>query len=297
MSKSQHDINDDEIRIISSETNDAKTSTKPRKRLGTFAVSIIAIGICALAAVLFFMLKPESGNDSDEAFIEDVPTIETIEVIVDKDSVALSQEKQLPSVAINDTTVQGTKLTIFTPLNATPHLHVGDDILNDSTPVLVVQAADIRSDNGKIVGAYVLDGELLSKGQAKSGYCAIINGRINIGVAETTPLLEQALETNGSFFRQYPLVVANQVVENKPKGKSQRKALAELNGRIVVIMSKDRLTFHDFSQSLVDLGVTNAIYLVGSTAHGFAKNDNNQKVEFGKKETNAPANVNYIFWQ
>lgn len=30
--------------------------------------------------------------------------------------------------------------------------------------------------------------------------------------------------------RQYPLVVGGQIVENKPKGTSKRKALATLNG-------------------------------------------------------------------
>lgn len=297
MSKSQHDINDDEIRIISSESAEAQSSSKPRKRLGAVAITLIAIGISALAAALFFLLKPDDEDNNDDVLVEEPHTVEAIEVVTDSDTVAELPIKQLPFVTINDTTIQGTKLTILTPRNATPHLYVGDEILNDSTPALVLQAADIRGDNGKIVGAYVVDGELLSKGQAKSGYCAIINGRINIGVAETTPLLEQALETNGSFFRQYPLVVGNQVVENKPKGKSQRKALAELNGNIVVIMSKDRLTFHDFSQSLVDLGVSNAIYLVGLTAFGFAKDADNQRIEFGKKVPNAADNINYIYWQ
>lgn len=161
----------------------------------------------------------------------------------------------------------------------------------------MVQAADVRRDNGKIVGAYILDGELLSKGQAKSGYCAIIGGKISVGVAESTPLLEQALESNGYFFRQYPLVIANQVVENKPKNRSQRKALAELNGEIVVIMSEGRLTFHDFSQALVDMGVTNAIYLVGSSTYGFAKDADGNKFEFGKPNETGYPFTNYIVWE
>ena len=72
--------------------------------------------------------------------------------------------------------------------------------------MLVAQAADVRRDNRQIVGAYVINGEMLSRGKAKSGFCAIIGDEVMIGVAQTTPLLERATEENGFFFRQYPLV-------------------------------------------------------------------------------------------
>jgi len=121
--------------------------------------------------------------------------------------------------------------------------------------------------------------------------------KLTIGVADATPFLEQALETDGYFSRQYPLVVANQIVENKPKGESLRKALAELNGQTVVVMSKEKMTFHDFSQSLVDLEVTNAIYLVGGKGYGFAMGRAGEKVEFGLKLRKMPPNTNYIVWR
>lgn len=200
-------------------------------------------------------------------------------------------------VSISDTLVNKIPLTMFKPTNLAPTLQIGTDVLNDSTVRFVVQAADVRGDNGGIVGAYVNKGELLSKGQAKSGFCAIIGGKINIGVADATPFLEQALETDGYFFRQYPLVVANQIVENRPKGKSLRKALAELNGETVVIMSQEEMTFHDFSQSLVDLGVTNAVYLVGGKGYGFAIDSEGRKNEFGRQLKNMRPNTNYIVWR
>ncbi len=152
-------------------------------------------------------------------------------------------------------------------------------------------------DNGEILGAFVLKGNLLSTGRSKAGFCAIIGGAITVGVADTTPFLEQALDSGGDFFRQYPLVVGSQIVENKPKGKSYRKALAELSGKMVVIMSCDKMTFHDFSQALVDLGVTNAIYLVGSTAYGFARVEDGSIVTFGEKVENSPEHVSYIVWR
>ena len=161
----------------------------------------------------------------------------------------------------------------------------------------MAQAADIRRDNGEIVGAYVCEGQLLSKGQPKSGFCAIINGSPIIGVADSTPYLEQAIETDGYFFRQYPLVVANHVVENKLKRRSLRKALAEWNGRIAVIVSHKQLTFHDFAQALVDMGVTNAIYLVGSKSYGLVRDADGNRIVLGSDVVSDAKNVNYIVWQ
>lgn len=299
MSKLPHDINDDEIRIISSSAaNGQQTLTNPKKRIGFFGIALIVICVLALGLTLFFVLRPGQVDEQDDATgyigFEQAENKPVAKPVIETDSIVSSNK---PFVAISDTTIDGYGLKIFNPKKAVPRLHVGEDILNDSTITFAVQAAAIRKDNGRIVGAYVIDGELLSKGQAKPGYCAIIGGKINIGVAETTPFLEQALETNGYFFRQYPLVVANQVVENKPKGKSLRKALAELNDDIVVIMSTEPLTFHDFSQTLIDLGVSNAINLIGSTTYGYAVNEAGQKIEFGKTDNNRQPYTNYIVWQ
>ena len=47
-------------------------------------------------------------------------------------------------------------------------------------------------DNGQIVGAYVMNGEMKGRRKAKSVFCVIINDAITIGVAQTMPLLERA---------------------------------------------------------------------------------------------------------
>ena len=297
MSLTPHDIKDDEIRVISSGNNDGNnTHNSPTNRhKWIVSVSIIALSACVLTIVYLFFSHPPKEDSLEIITNEPVVYQENTEDVV-PDTI-ISEPMAVGYVTISDTITAGTPLTIFRPTNLAPTLQIGTDVLNDSTVRFVVQAADVRGDNGGIVGAYVNKGELISKGQAKSGFCAIIGGKINIGVADTTPLLEQALETDGYFFRQYPLVVANQVVENKPKGKSLRKALAELDGETVVIMSRKEMTFHDFSQCLVDLGVINAIYLVGGKGYGFAIVSEGRKIEFGRLLKNMRPNTNYIVWR
>ena len=282
MSKKNIDIDDNEIRIITS-TSGNGTSTPPR----WLYYAIVCAAVAIIATVYALLWGSDDTADSEELAV-------TQEAAAPGDTATVVKKGY---VEITDTVVGNVPLVILTPRDATPKLHIGIDVLQTPDVVMAMQAADIRSDNGGIVGAYVVDGNLVSKGQAKTGFCAIIDGNITIGVADATPLLERAIEANGYFFRQYPLVVGNQLVENKPKGRSLRKALAEWNGTTVVVMSRNRLTFHDFAQTLVDMGVANAIYLVGSESFGFAVDAEGNRTEYGKEAPSPKASTNYIIWR
>ena len=282
MSRKNIDIDDNEIRIITS-TSGNGTSTPPR----WLYYAIVCAAVAIIATVYALLWGSDDTADSEELAV-------TQEAAAPGDTATVVKKGY---VEITDTVVGDVPLVILTPRDATPKLHIGIDVLQTPDVVMAMQAADIRSDNGGIVGAYVVDGNLVSKGQAKSGFCAIIDGNITIGVADATPFLEKAIESDGYFFRQYPLVVGNQLVENKPKGRSLRKALAEWNGTTVVVMSRNRLTFHDFAQTLVDMGVANAIYLVGSESFGFAVDSEGNRTEYGKEAPSPKASTNYIIWR
>ena len=282
MSSKNIDIDDNEIRIITSKSGNG-TSTPPR----WLYYAIVCTAVAIIATVYALLWGSDDTADSEELAV-------TQEAAAPGDTATVVKKGY---VEITDTVVGNVPLVILTPRDATPKLHIGIDVLQTPDVVMAMQAADIRGDNGGIVGAYVVEGNLVSKGQAKSGFCAIIDGNITIGVADATPFLEKAIESDGYFFRQYPLVVGNQLVENKPKGRSLRKALAEWNGIPVVVLSRSRLTFHDFAQTLVDLGVANAIYLVGSEAFGFAVDSEGNRTEFGKEAPSPEASTNYIIWR
>lgn len=282
MSRKNIDIDDNEIRIITSKSGNG-TPNPPR----WLYYAIVCTAVAIIATVYALLWGSDDTADSEELAV-------TQEAAAPGDTATVVKKGY---VEITDTVVGNVPLVILTPRDATPKLHIGIDVLQTPDVVMAMQAADIRSDNGGIVGAYVVDGNLVSKGQAKSGFCAIIDGNITIGVADATPFLEKAIESDGYFFRQYPLVVGNQLVENKPKGRSLRKALAEWNGTTVVVLSHSRLTFHDFAQTLVDMGVANAIYLVGSESFGFAVDAEGNRTEYGKEAPSPEASTNYIIWR
>lgn len=288
-----NDIGDDEIRIISRGENGIQSPSQPdtgdSKKSPWGRVGCVAIVVAILVAVVWLLFWHSSDDTTEQESLA-----VTTEGASNSDEVVLHKKGY---VEILDTVVGRVPLVVLTPHDAVPSLHVGADVLQSKDVVLAMQAADIRSDNGGIVGAFVVEGNLLSRGKAKTGFCAIIDGTITIGAADATPLFEKAIESGGYFFRQFPLVVGNQVVENKPRGDSLRKALAEWRGATVVVMSRIAMSYHDFSQTLVDMGVTNAIYLVGSSSAGFAVDSHGVRSDYGEKSLSSYENVNYIVWR
>lgn len=301
MNNQHNDISDNEIRIIVSSPR-IKTPPprqlppqKPRRksRALIMLVAIVAVVLVTTMLLMAFSFSPAGLSAPDysetpEQFSEPEPESNSADA-------PLSAQSHGKVIAV-DTTVNDIPLLILTPVGLQPSLVIGNESLGDNDIRLATQAADVRADNGEIAGAFVIDGQLMSKGDAKAGFCSIVDGKITIGVADATPMFEEALTHDGSFFRQYPLVVGGQIVENKPKGKAIRKSLAEIGGEISVVMTRERLTFHDFSQTLIDIGASNAIYLVGADSYGFYLSDRDSRIATGSQPIDNPY-ISYIIWQ
>ena len=294
--KDLKDIRDDEIRILGNEKDD-----KDRNRRIGFWVLIVAV-VAALASLAWFMLQSSGEHQSgeeDPSYFE--PIIETPPAKPQK------LGREIPSDAkgfceIRDTTINDIPLRLFIPHHAEVSLHVGRLNQQDTTIVYAAQAADIRRDNGKIVGAFVLKGEPLAWGLSKKGFCAAIDGKVTVGVADNSPLFEEATERGGYFFRQYPLVKDGVLVENEPKNKSERRAICDRQGEIFMVECLSKESFHDFAQALVDLGVDQAVYLVGANAFGWAVDEQGERHEFGdenlyKGRRRLPKNTSYLVWK
>ena len=281
------DIKDNEIRIISGHSE----PSKPVFRRWWFWLIVVGM-VLALLIVVALVLHRQT------------PVVEPVLSDTVAESVMLSPtmvNTEPATVLISDTMINDVELQLYTPINAVPELCLGIPDHDDESIILALQAADIRADNQKIVGAFVLKGEPLAWGLSKKGYCAILDGKIQIGMAENSPLFEEATEKQGYFFRQYPLVDKGIMIENKPKGKAVRRALCQLNGQVVVVSSLARESLHDFAQALVDLGVQQAVYLIGGSAYGFCRSEDNLFEFWGEplrlKGNKIPVNINFIVWR
>lgn len=298
MKDKKYDILDDEFRIIGKPV--AHEPEKPKKsyKICFFVITFLLV---ITVVCLFFYFKNEHIVENEEGVFEDV----TEKIILPSQSSVLHKFGRDIEPTVKgfteelDTTINDIPLKIFIPHNATAELVLGRPDLKDSSIIFCTQAADIRRDNGKIVGAFVLKGQPLAWGLSKKGYCAIINSNISVGVADNSPLFEEATEKGGYFFRQYPLVNNGTLVENEPKNKAIRKAVCQRNNQTFIISSVTKESFHDFAQALVDLGIDNAIYLVGSEyANGWYRVESGSEQIFSlTRKISGLKYENYIIWR
>lgn len=292
------DIRDDEFRVIGQRRAPATSTlneTERKRKVGWVALILVA-----LLGGAIWLLWPKGPNPPDGVFDPISP-----------ESAAISAKpKPLGSVVDSlhpafvekiDTTINDVVLSLYIPHNtASPVLTVGAPNKETREAVMAFQAADIRADNREILGSFVLEGKMIARGTPKVGYCAIIDGKVTVGVAESTSLFEEAIEKDGYFFRQFSLVKNGVLEENaQVKNKTMRKALCDRNGQIFVAVSETDESMHDFAQALVDLGVDNAIYLVGShSAFGWYRDEAGERIYFGVDlHRQSYKNENYIIWR
>lgn len=310
------DIKDNEIRIICKKTDAPVSSnelvvmpqanTKLKKWWQKKVLWVSAIIILLLAIIfLTYTFGRQAGEakvteevieakvaeyepETESEFIYETPT----------DSIFPAKPEQASFVETRDTTITDIPLRIYKAVNARPSLFIGRIDTHDKDIVLAFQAADIRKDNGKIVGACVNNGNIMSRGLSKKGYVSILDGIVTVGVADNSPLFEKAVETGGDFFRQYPLLDDGRIVENVLKGKSVRRAICERGDEILVIETLTAESMHDFSQALQDFQVKNAVYLVGSQyACGFMRDKDGERTEWGEFRLIRKKYISYIVWK
>ena len=304
MSKRINDIQDDDFRIIGSTQSEALKIDKSKGKTRWY-IYMLAIVICLAAGLTLLLTRAEEPAQEAEVEVVFDPMPIQQEEPIEEEIKPLGDYDEGDSKAYTEhlrDTINDIPLDIYIPHNAVPELMVGVPDIHDKTIILTTQAADVRADNGKIVGAFVVNGKPLSWGLSKKGYCGIIDGELTVGVADNSPLFEEATEKGGYFFRQYPLVDNGVLVENEPKNKSMRRALCERAGEIFVVISNTPESFHDFAQALVDLGVNQAVYLVGSSAYGWAVDESGMLHEFGEDNyytgrRRMPKNTSYIVWK
>lgn len=298
--KEYEEIHDDEIRVIIDNNNDNDNRNRGNK--WKWIVGVILLLVAVVLAIYIFTCQKKQVTEPEQALFEPEPCL-TEEPVQLKPLGAAVAPSARGYTQLIDTVVNDIPLRLFIPHNATLELHVGKIDKSDSNIIYTAQAADVRADNGGIVGAFVLKGEPRAWGLSKKGYCASIDGKIMIGVADNSPLFEEATEKGGYFFRQYPLVKDGEIVENELKGKSIRRGICDRRGEIFMVESSTPESFHDFSQALVDLHVDQAVYLVGSSAYGWAIDEQDIRHEFGDEniykswKRRMPKNTSYVVWR
>lgn len=292
MSKLKEDINDDEIVFLGEKRR--HPAPHPRRKWW-----IILACLAAVAGISSYLMYG-SAQDADAGQVEEVfehgcAAAKRMEIEPLGSFCADSVTSRVERIGM---TVNDIPLDIFIPHNCSARLAIGIPDVRDRSILLSLQAADIRADNKRINGAFVLRGQPLAWGLSKRGFVSIIRDTITVGVADNSPLFEKATETGGYFFRQYPLVDNGVLVESALRSKSIRKAICSRAGQTIVVATETAESMHDFAQALVDMGVDNAVYLVGSeSAEGFYRSADGTAEVFAERQGRGKYRFeNHIQW-
>ena len=284
MANEEWNMADDPIRKL--------VEKRRRKRILSVALPVATV----LLAVAALLLWPRKGEPEDVPGVFESISMST-SVIGALGTPAAGD--QPPYAERLDTVVSACPLTLYIPHGGAPRLYVGK--LDDDAFAgwMAFQAADIRADNWEILGEFVLSGEQLAEGVSKKGYCAIIDGKVTVGVGESTPLLSESIDRGGYFFRQYALVDGGVPVENKPLNRTIRKALCDRGGQIFVAVSAGDITYSDFARVLADLEVTEAISLIGGKgAFGWVVDADGTREQFASEDLRPEyGKQSYIVWK
>ena len=159
-------IQDDELRVL------GKPSPEEPKKKGFkwyYAVAILLIlsGVIFAAVRLFDIRRNEIVPDFYETELSD--TIAMSETIPVMEKLGNYKDSLKAYTEHIEMTVNDIPLDIYIPHNAKPRLFIGTPDLNDKNVIFTTQAADIRADNGKINGAFVLAGEPKAANSHSSG--------------------------------------------------------------------------------------------------------------------------------
>jgi hypothetical protein len=306
-----NDIGEDEIRIIGNDKprTSHNNDTRQTSKLLRVGVAVAAIALIAVVALVITSRQQPQSKGTEQAMPailnDDIPS--TAEPALNCEARKMSRivHDTLDTngfVELRDTSINDVALRIYIPHNATMSLHVGKMNRDDSSVIYAAEASFIRDDNHAILGAYVLKGKPLAWGLSLRGYCAVIEDKVTVGVADNSPLFEEATEKGGYFFRQYPLVDNGEFVKNEPKNKAIRRAICTIGDEVFMVESLNKESFYDFTQALVDLGVENGVNLAGSHAYGWAVDREGTRHEFGTPyyytgQRRMPKNTNYIVWR
>lgn len=267
-------IEDDEIEVLGA-------SRKERFNRKWWIVSLV--GLLCVFLTGYFIYEQEENTQT-----------KIVEIMPEKENHFCVTEQ--PEVVYRTDSINDVALHIYALQNLQVELALQLPNPDDTTVCFVLQAADVRKDNQEILGDFVLKGKQLARGKRKTGYCAILDGKLHIGNSLNDEVKDYCIAQKGDFFRQYILVLEGEIQENRLKGKAMRRALAQQGKDFYIVTTQHRESLYDFSEALADIGFTNALYLVGGTSYGWYRLKD-KVYELGKKEDAPLPNTSYLVFR
>lgn len=181
----------------------------------------------------------------------------------------------------------------------------------DKKVLCCIAAAFTRLDDGKVDGAYAVDGKIGNANiNRRLGGTIMLQGNIySIQPLDTSmgkklkPVFQGEIEINkASFFQQIQLIVNGKAEKFKDTQLFQRRAIVTFMNaktkrvnKLAIIESKEPITLAAFSSDLVELGAYNALYTdMGAWDEGWYRDKSGKIITIGTSLTQTAKQSNWI---
>lgn len=175
----------------------------------------------------------------------------------------------------------------------------------DTSLLLCIPAAFTVQLNNGIDGLYMHDGKMYNT-QAISrrlgGAAHVVNGKIRFfetqrGAIFTPAVIDSLEKTGGGLFQQIMIISDGKAARFKDSALFQRRAIVHFaNGKTAVAENNKPIRLADFSNDLVELGVTEALYTdMGSWDEGWYRDPETGKLKIiGQIRTQTARQSNWV---
>ncbi len=182
----------------------------------------------------------------------------------------MKQPSGTSEVVLRSDSILGVALNMYELRHVQVEMTLEEPDTTDQSVLLYTRTADYTV-TGKYLGSLVICGEQLQSDASRLGYCAIVDGKMVIGISRSDKVKDYVEERKGFYFRQFMLVSNGELPTRFfLHGKVERKALARTaNDKIYVIETRHAETLWDFADALREYGFVDAIYLTGGNESGF----------------------------
>ncbi|MBP3253071.1 MAG: hypothetical protein J6M30_01005 [Bacteroidales bacterium] len=221
---------------------------------------------------------------------------------------ALAQTGVLTSYCRTDTVkiIKDTadwSLIVYRPVNCSLVLSAKRADSSDCNVVFAAPAAFTAKNYTDIVGGFVgIDTVIKNPTEQETGLCTLDGSDVYIGGIEDTSVYFPLALNSGTmcYFQQMLLIHSSEKVPCTIFGKQKptfRRALAAKYGKVCVIESLGRMDIDSFTEAMLILGITDAIYMdMGTWSEGFFVDINNQKTIIGQLKQNTRFQTNWLWF-
>lgn len=205
-------------------------------------------------------------------------------------------------------TKSGYNYTIFYKNNLKLDVSLTRPKKTDNNILLCFPGAYTDLGSYSVDGLFIDNGNVINKNKVNhslGGAIKIINGECEIFPTNKGKLLSDSIinfvvSKKGSLFQQIQMIEKGKGAKYKDIKLFQRRAIVKLKGnKTAVIESYENITLATFTNDLLELGVTDALYTdMGAWDEGWYKNPSDNKiVTIGRMKTQTDKQCNWVVFK